>query len=66
MLWLALTARNAGARASELVGIEDPLVALDFDLACTLRLLQFDNDMHEAQAKRIAYETVKMAFGDGS
>lgn len=66
MLWVALTARNGGVRPSSLVEIEDPVVALDFDLGCTLRLLHFDNDVREAQAKRIAYEAVKMAFGDGS
>lgn len=63
MLWLALTAKNAGARPSSLVQIADPLVALDFDLACTLRLMEFETRTMEAQAKRIAYETVSLAFG---
>lgn len=61
---MALTARNAGQRASDLVEILDPAVALDFDLACSLRLLHHDNSVQEAQAKRIAYEVCKMAFGE--
>lgn len=64
MLWVALTARNAGARPSELLEIPDRTAALDFDTGCALRLLQFDNDMAEAQAKRIAYEVARAFFGD--
>ncbi len=64
-MWLALTARNAGIRASKLVEIENAVAALDFDLACTLRLMHFDNEVAEANAKRIAFEAAQMMFGGG-
>jgi hypothetical protein len=38
---------------------------LDFDLACTLRLMHFDNEVAETNAKRIAFEAARMMFGDG-
>lgn len=66
MLWVALTARNSGCRASELIEIHNPIAALDFDMACSLRLIEFDNGVAETNAKMIAYEVVKAAFGDGS
>lgn len=66
MLWVSLTARNSGCRASELVGIDNSVAALDFDMACALRLIKFDNEAAEMNAKLIAYEVVKAAFGDGN
>lgn len=66
VLWLAITARNAGQRPSELAGVEDDIAALDFDLACTLRLQQYDMDVAEMQAKRIAHEAAIAMFGDGT
>jgi len=60
-----MAARNGGTRPSELAGILCENAALDFDLACVIRLNQHDIERDEAMAKRIAYETCKMAFGDG-
>jgi hypothetical protein len=49
-----------------LAGIEDELAALDFDLACTLRLSIYDTDCQKNQAALIADEVVKRVFGDDS
>ena len=38
-LLLSLAAARFGARPSEMVGLRDPVLALDFDLAATARLL---------------------------
>lgn len=43
--------------------IRDEVTALDFDLACTLRLTRYDNECNEAQAKLIALEVSKMFSG---
>lgn len=48
-----------------MAGITDSLAALDFDLACSLRLTIFDNEAQKAQAKRIAFEVGKMLTGKG-
>lgn len=50
-LWLALTTRDTGIPASERLGINDGVLALSFDLAVTLRLLQFDNEKDAANKK---------------
>lgn len=47
-----------------MAGIRCPNAALDFDLACTIRLQQYDLEAVETQAKRIAYEVSKI-FGSG-
>lgn len=48
-----------------MAGIPCPVAALDFDLACTIRLNQFDLERDQMRAKLIAYEVSKL-FGDGS
>lgn len=63
MLWLALAARDSGTRASKLLGIKDEVCALDFDLACALRLISFDNECRENQAKLTALEVGKLFGG---
>lgn len=63
MLWVGMLARDTGTPASDRLGIRDEVVALEFDLAVSLRLLRFDNERAEAQAKRIAYECRRMFFG---
>lgn len=40
---LGLAARDAGSRASELLDLSPGPIALDFDLAVSLRLLEYDN-----------------------
>jgi hypothetical protein len=54
MLWLSLTGRNFGKRPSELLGIQNEITALDFDLACTLRLLEHDNEAETDRFKILA------------
>lgn len=54
LLWLALTARNSGVRASSLLALRSPVSALDFDLACTLRLLRWDNERRHDDFKALA------------
>ncbi|HEX8370662.1 MAG TPA: hypothetical protein VF604_19105 [Pyrinomonadaceae bacterium] len=44
MLALALVAKNASRRPSEILNIDDELLALDFDMACSYRLQVFDNE----------------------
>jgi hypothetical protein len=46
------------------VEIEDRVSALDFDLACTVRLNYFDTERMQAQAKFTAYEVSKMFGGE--
>ena len=67
MLWLSLTARNAGQRPSKLAGLheslgDNDLACLDFDLACSLRLQKYDIECDQTRAKMIANEVSKM-FG---
>ena len=59
-----MAARNGGKLASELAGIECPNAALDFDLACTIRLNAYDLEVDQTRAKLIAYEVSKI-FGSG-
>ncbi len=59
-----MAARHGGKLASELAGIQCPTAALDFDLACTIRLNAWDMERDKTKAKLIAYEVSKM-FGDG-
>jgi hypothetical protein len=54
LLWLSLTGRNFGKRPSEILGIENEIVALDFDLACSLRLLEHDNEAETDRFKILA------------
>ena len=39
-LLVAITAAKFGCRPSRLAGLDDPVLALDFDLAATARLLE--------------------------
>jgi hypothetical protein len=41
-LLLAMTAEKFGCRPSQMAGLRDPVVALDFDLAAAARLLERD------------------------
>lgn len=61
---MALTARNAAVRASNLAGITDECTALDFDIACTLRLAIYDNEVRARQAQLIAFEVSKLFASD--
>lgn len=51
VLWIGLTARDGGTRASTLLTIKDEVIALSFDLAVSLRLLRFDNEREMANKK---------------
>lgn len=59
-----MAARNGAVRASEFAGIRCENAAFDFDLACTVRLNQWDLERDERLAKLIAYEVSKL-FGSG-
>lgn len=63
MLWLALAARDSGRAASEILGIKSPSVALDLDLACSMRLLTFDND-REIDRQKLFKQSVKEAVAE--
>lgn len=43
-----------------MAGVTCPNAALDFDLACAIRMQQYDLERDETQAKRIAYEVSKL------
>lgn len=47
-LWLAMTCRDTGRPMSQVLNIKDEALALDLDLAATLRLFVFDNEKDEA------------------
>lgn len=51
MLWMGLLTRDTGTLASRRLQIQDEVVALDFDLAVTLRLFKFDNQKEAANKK---------------
>lgn len=51
LLWLGLLTRDTGLPASRRLEITNPVLALDFDLAVTLRLLRFDNEKDAANKK---------------
>lgn len=44
MLWLGLLARDTGIPASQHLGIKDEVIALEFNLAVTLRLSRYDSE----------------------
>ena len=64
-LWDCLTSRSSGVPLSQRLGIAEWVLAYDLDKAVSLRLLVFDREQMEHNAKLIAYEVSKM-FGDGS
>jgi hypothetical protein len=47
---LAIAAQKFGSRPSDLVGLRDPVLALDFDLAAAARLLETERGALEAAA----------------
>lgn len=66
---MALTARDSASRASQIAGITSETAALDFDLACSMRLLQFENKREHDRMKAFKYaviEAVAELFGGKS
>lgn len=57
MLALGLLARSTGIPASQHLQIKDEVVALDFDLAVTLRLQRYDLEILEQSHKSLAIRT---------
>lgn len=51
---LAMTAHNFGKLPSELLGITDRAVALDFDMATMLRLVRFKRLQRQAEIENLA------------
>lgn len=41
---MALTAQKFGKRPSQLMGLSDPVIALDFDNAAAMRLQQWEDE----------------------
>lgn len=62
-LWFCLTCRNTGIPPSIRLNITDEVQAMDADNLVTLRLLQFDQQQAESQAKQIAYEVAMIFLG---
>lgn len=63
MLWIALSGRDSGMRCSQLIGITAETAALDFDLACSYRLLAFENKREFARLKAFK-QMMKEAVGE--
>ena len=53
-----------GVLASEKLGIENEIAALDLDSAVAIRLTMFDTEIAKTNAQRIAYEVGKLFAGD--
>lgn len=64
-LWFCLTVKTSGIAGSKRLQIQDEMVAWDLDNAVAFRLLIFEREVAEQQAKLIAFEVSKI-FGDGS
>jgi hypothetical protein len=60
---LALTGRNFGVRPSRLVKVEDERCALDFDMACTLKLMVIDNEKEKRALEVAGMGTVNNMLG---
>lgn len=60
---MAITGRAFGVRCSELIGVESPTAALDFDLTCALRLMQYENDREQARFEMFKAAT-KISIGE--
>lgn len=63
MLLVALAGRDSSTRCSDLIGIESEVTALSFDLACSEKLLEFENKRDFERAK-LAKEMMKEAIGE--
>lgn len=64
MLWLGLIARDTGVPASQRLKIRNEVLAIDFDKAVSLRLLEYDNERMQTQAKLTAIEVSKIFSGE--
>jgi hypothetical protein len=65
MLGLALIAKNASRRPSEILKTQDELLALDFDMACAYRLQVFDNERRKDDFKALSMLLGGKPDGDG-
>jgi hypothetical protein len=54
----------SGTRPSLLAGVDDEMAALDFDLACAVRLDIYDGEARKASAILIAQEVAKVFVGE--
>ncbi len=64
MLWLGLIARDTGVPASQRLKIRNEVLAIDFDKAVSLRLLEYDSERMQSQAKLTAIEVSKIFSGE--
>lgn len=58
--------RNFSQRPSQLLQIEDELMAFDFDLACTLRLRSEDAEREKRQLEAMSGAGISNALGGNS
>lgn len=67
LLAIAMMAKNGGIRASRLIEIESEILALDFDLACSISLIENENKLDNIRikeaARAIAFMVGKMLGG---
>lgn len=56
--------RNFSQRPSRLLLINDPKLALDFDLACATRLLFYDQELEKIRLQAMSGGTFAKAFGE--
>ena len=65
LLLLALTARNSGVRASQLLNLSEPfgeVIALEVDFACTARLQLYDAEREQRQLEAMSGGLLMSAF----
>jgi hypothetical protein len=55
LLVVALTGHKFGQRPSSLLGVDDEALALDFDMAATLKLQEWQ-DAREAERWKLTYD----------
>ena len=59
-----MLSKLSGQRPSQLVGLNDDLIALDFDMAATYRYDLYERDARKQQAQMIAMEVSRLFGGD--
>lgn len=60
---MALTARNFSRRPSQLLQIDDEVMALDFDLTCTTRLRFYDAELEQLRLEAMSVGTLGRTLG---
>ena len=58
--------RNVSLRPSLLLQIEDEVIAFDFDLTCTTRLLYYDMELEKNRLDAMSGGAISQAMGGSS